>query len=126
MRSSTTFSACNSAVPPPATMPSSTAARVADRASSTRCRFSLSSGVLGDDTAVGKGGHVLELGDAAMTESRGPDGNRAQVAMDVITDEHPERRALHGLGHDHQGSRCPHDLVEEGHQLTGGRELVAG
>ena len=32
-----------SATPPPGTMPSSTAARVAQRASSTRCFFSLSS-----------------------------------------------------------------------------------
>jgi hypothetical protein len=36
-------SACSRAVPPPATMPSSTAARVADRASSMRCLTSLSS-----------------------------------------------------------------------------------
>ena len=35
--------ACSSAAPPPATMPSAIAARVADSASSTRCRSSLSS-----------------------------------------------------------------------------------
>ena len=35
--------ACRSAVPPPATRPSSTAARVVESASSMRCFFSLSS-----------------------------------------------------------------------------------
>ena len=35
--------ACRSATPPPGTMPSSTAARVVERASSMRCFFSFSS-----------------------------------------------------------------------------------
>ena len=46
--------------------------------------------------------------------------------MEVVADQHPEGRALHGLGHDDEGPRCPHDLVQEGHQLTGGRDLLAG
>ena len=46
------FSACTSAAPPPATMPSAMAARQADSASSTRCCSSFSSAFVGAPTRM--------------------------------------------------------------------------
>jgi hypothetical protein len=52
VRASSADSACSSAAPPPATMPSAIAARVACSESSTRCRISLSSALVGAPTEM--------------------------------------------------------------------------
>src|SRR6187551_760662 len=86
MRSSA-GSACSSAAPPPATMPSAIAARVACSASSTRWRTSLASAFVGAPTWI-----------TAATDDRGVVAGHADLggAPEVLGGDllQRERRAL--------------------------------
>ena len=48
-------------------------------------------GILGHHLTAGEDGHVLELGDAAVAEAGRPDGDGAEVAVDVVAHQHPQR-----------------------------------
>src|ERR671912_413466 len=61
-RSATGCWACKNTTPPPGTMPSSRAARVAESASSTRCFFSLSSVSVAAPTLMTATPQLVELG----------------------------------------------------------------
>src|SRR5439155_544025 len=69
------FCALSSTVPPPATMPSSTAALVA-----------LQAEVLGDHCSAGQDRHVLEHRLAAIAEAWRLDGDRGERTAELVDD----------------------------------------
>src|SRR3989304_199006 len=91
--SSSTFWQRTRATPPPGTMPSSTAARVAERASSTRSFFSFSSTSVGAPTEVELKEKKLRVEDAlsatraAVEEGIVPGGGVALVRCQKVLDE---------------------------------------
>src|SRR5439155_1575247 len=93
-----------SATPPPGTMPSSTAARVACRASSTRAFFSFIS--------------------ASVAEPRRLDGTHLQRAAQLVDDQGRERLTLHVLGDDEQRPTGLRHLLEDGEQVLHRRDLL--
>src|SRR5947209_3923746 len=88
------------AVPPPGTMPSSTAARVAD--SRARGRVELPANLLRGDPARGQGGDVVEPGVAAVAEARGRDGQDVGGAAQVVDGQRGQGVAVDVLADDRQ------------------------
>src|SRR5260370_5717316 len=109
------FCAFSSTVPPPATIPSSTAALVA-----------LEAEVLAEDLAAGKDGHVLEHRLAAVTETWRLDGDSDEGTAQLVDDQGRERLALDVLGDDQERLALPDHALEHWAQVLDRGDLAVG
>src|SRR2546421_5568 len=120
LRLSRASDARSSATPPPGTIPSSTAARVALRASSTRAFFSFISVSL----AAGQGRDVLEHGLATIAEARRLDGAAGERPAQLVHHQGRQGLTLQVLGDDEQRLARPGNLLEQRQHVLHHAELL--
>src|SRR6266851_3456607 len=109
------FCAFSSTVPPPATIPSSTAALVA-----------LEAEVFADDLAARQDRHVLEHRLAAVAEAGRLDGDRGERSAQLVDDQCRERLALDVFGDDEERLALLDHALQNGEQVLDRRDLAVG
>ena len=80
--------------------------------------------ILGDDTAAGYGGDVLQHGFATVTETRSLDGRNLEAAAQLVDDERGERLALDVFGDNEQRLARLHDRFKQRQQGLETAELL--
>ena len=79
-----------------------------------RHRLEAEAGVLAVDLTAGDGGDVLELAQPPVAEPGRLGRDALEHAVDVVVHQHAQRRALDGLGDDHQRSGARITLSSSG------------